>query len=340
MQKKWNKYQVIDARELINKLPKEEQEEYKLKPLFKDKALEDKIMMFSKSDFKKYRENNDAYVIGRIRKNQKHYKVYEKSSKDRLVSYPPQNITLDELIKEKQKRNIIGLASMYFPNFVEDVSDKKKCKLSDRDKPNYAKMYDVKENNNSHTIGYAFVGDNKFLQVTTINLLWLLLPILLAVIIAIIFYSCPNIDNPFDIADGSTIGNNNNQPIATEQLPNCDYLIFPETVTLTKDNPYIKLCNLSSNEGLWYISYQVYINNEPLMDINDPSKVYDTGAIKPGYQIDGTKDKNLNLYDRLDAGTYNLVAKATQYKYEPNSKGQHLRTSVGQNIITTLVIDK
>ena len=337
MQKKWNEYQIIDTRQLINKLPEDEREQYKHKVLFKNKCLTDDVMMFTKSDFKKYRENNDAYIVGKIKKQQKHYKVYEKEKTKNSVPYPPKSISLDELIAEKQKRKYIGFATMQYPEFSEKFGVN--CISYDTDQPTYAKMYDVKEHNNSHTVGYAYIGDNKFLQVTTFNLLWLLLPLLLAVIIAVVLHSCPNIDLPFDTADGTSI-DNNKQPIATEQLPNCDYLIFPETITLTKDNPTIKLCNLSSNEGLWYISYQVYINNEPLMDINDPSKIYDTGAIKPGFQIDGTKDANLNLYDRLDAGTYKLTAKATQYKYEPNSKGQHLRTSVGQNIITTLVIEK
>ena len=337
MQKKWNEYQIIDTRQLIEKLPEDEREQYKLKVLFKNKALTDNVMMFSKADFKKYRENNDAFIVGKIKKQQKHYKVYEKERIKNSVPYPPKSISLDELIVEKQKRKYIGFATMQYPEFSKKFGVN--CISYDTDQPTYAKMYDVKEHNNSHTVGYAYIGDNKFLQVTTFNLLWLLLPLLLAVIIVVVLHSCPNIDLPFDTADGTSI-DSNKQPIATEQLPNCDYLLFSEKVVLTKDNPYIKLCNLSSNEGLWYISYQVYIDDKPLMDINDPTKVYDTGAIKPGYQVDGTKDANLNLYDRLDAGTYKLVAKATQYKYEPNSKGQHLKTSVGQNIITTLVIDK
>lgn len=339
MKKKWNEYQIIDTRQLIKELPEDEREQYKLKILFKNKALTDSVMMFSKADFKKYRENNDAFIVGKIRKRQKHYKVYEQSTKGSLLSYPPQNITVEELIRKKQKKNIIGSATMEYPEFAEKVTDKQKYKLSDTDKPKYAKMYDVKEHDNSQTVGYAYIGDKKFLQVTTFNMLWLLLPLLIAVIIAMVLHGCPDGNKPFDTADGTVI-DNTTQPVATEQLPDCDYLLFSETVTLTKDNPYIKLCNLNSNEGLWYISYQIYIDDEPLMDINNPSKVYDTGAIKPGYQVDGTKDANLNLYDRLDAGTYKLVAKATQYKYEANSKGQHLKTSVGQNIITTLVIDK
>lgn len=56
MQKKWNEYQIIDTRQLINKLPEDEREQYKHKVLFKNKCLTDDVMMFTKSDFKKYRE--------------------------------------------------------------------------------------------------------------------------------------------------------------------------------------------------------------------------------------------------------------------------------------------
>ena len=73
MQKKWNEYQIIDTRQLINKLPEDEREQYKHKVLFKNKCLTDDVMMFTKSDFKKYRENNDAYIVGKINKQQKHY---------------------------------------------------------------------------------------------------------------------------------------------------------------------------------------------------------------------------------------------------------------------------
>ena len=196
MQKKWNEYQIIDTRQLVNELPEDEREQYNHKVLFKNNALTDSVMMFSKSDFKKYRENNDAFIVGQIRKRQKHYKVYEQSPKGSLLSYPPQNLTVEELINKKQQKNIIGSATMEFPEFAEKVTDKKKCKLSDTDKPKYSKMYDVKENGNNHTIGYAYVGDNKFLQVTTFNLLWLLLPLLIAIIIVIVLQNCPNGNNP------------------------------------------------------------------------------------------------------------------------------------------------
>jgi hypothetical protein len=77
MQKKWNEYQIIDTRQLVNKLPEDEREQYKFKVLFKNKALTDSVMMFSKADFKKYRENNDAFIVGKIRKRQKRYDTFD-----------------------------------------------------------------------------------------------------------------------------------------------------------------------------------------------------------------------------------------------------------------------
>lgn len=77
MQKKWNEYQIIDTRQLINKMTEDEREQYKHKVLFKNKCLTDDVMMFTKSDFKKYRENNDAYIVGKIKKQQKQQEYME-----------------------------------------------------------------------------------------------------------------------------------------------------------------------------------------------------------------------------------------------------------------------
>ena len=121
MQKKWNEYQIIDTRQLVNKLPEDEREQYKFKVLFKNKALTDSVMMFSKADFKKYRENNDAFIVGKIRKRQKRYDVSEQVRNGTLLSYPPQSITIEELISKKQKKNIIGSATMEYPEFAESA---------------------------------------------------------------------------------------------------------------------------------------------------------------------------------------------------------------------------
>lgn len=335
---KWKEYQIEDIRNLLKTLPEDEQSDYKLKKLFKNNKLTDDVLMFSKKDFKKYKESHDAYIDGQIKKQRK-YKTNEKEKKNEF-RYPVDNS--DELIKYKQKKNYTGFAKLSLPSFKENTSEKDIYKIADSyENDLYKKIYDVSDTKHrSHIIGYVYVGDGHFLQVVDTNPVLLLVPLLIIIGIIFIIHSCSNGTLPFLPSNGSSMTDENGEAVATESLPNCSYLLFDETVTLTKDHPYIKLCNLKENKDLWYVSYEVYIDGKPLMDLNEPTKVYSTGAIKPGYQIDGKTDKNLNLYDRLDAGTYKLVAKATQYKYQANSKGQHLKTAVGQNITTTLVIKK
>ena len=53
--RKWNEHQIIDTRQLVNEFPEDEREQYKHKVLFKNKCLIENVMMFTKSDFKKYR---------------------------------------------------------------------------------------------------------------------------------------------------------------------------------------------------------------------------------------------------------------------------------------------
>lgn len=325
MNKKWNDYQIIDIEQnLLSKLPEDEKEKYKTKLLYKK---QENIFMFSKKAFKKYRENHDTIVAGRIRKRQSKYKTYENHNE-----YPPN--CFDEFIKSKRDKKITGSAKLSLP---ENISDNRyyvdKCF-------NKIKLYDVKEADNQHTVGYAYIGNDKFLQVTAFNPLLLLIPLLIAIILLSILHFCPS-DKlpPLDIANGHTISDTT-QPSSTEQLPNCDYLLFSEKTVVNKDNPGIRLCNLKSNSGLWLISYQIYIDGELLKDINNPDNAYTTGAIKAGFQIDEKTDKNLNLYERLDAGTYELKCVGTQYQETPNDKGEHLVTPVTNTLTTTLIVEK
>ncbi len=322
MNNKWTEHKILDVQNhLIKNLPEKEQEKYKLKKL--NKKQED-VLMFSKKDFKTYRENNNVVVVGKIRKRQKKYKIYENNN-----IYPPTNF--DNFLDKKKDKKVIGNAELYISR---DKVDKYCYKKNGKN----VKLYDVKETNNSHTVGYAYVGNNKFLQVTTFNPLLILLPLLIVLMMVLLLHHCPEVPPPIDIIDGDEI--TTTQPVAVEQLPNCDYLLFSETTTLTKDNPSIRLCNLKSNEGLWLISYQIYVDGEPLKDLNNPQEVYSTGAIKAGYQIDGTTDSNLNLWSRLDAGTYELKCVGTQYQEQTNEKGEHLVTPVKNTLKTTLVVDK
>lgn len=320
MNKKWTEYNILDVQQtLISELSEKEAKDYKCKKIYK---RQNEILMFSKKDFKKYRENNNAVLVGRIRKRQKKYKTYEKPN-----IYPPKNY--NEFLNKKKDKKIIVNAQL----MVESV--KSGCYTDEIGITR--KLYDVKESGNYHTVGYAYIGNNKFLQVTTFNPLLLLIPLLIAVIVFLLLHCCDV--PPLDVASGNEISDVT-QPAVEDQLPNCDYLVFSETTTLTKDNPSIRLCNLKSNEGLWLISYQVYIDGKPLKDINNPDKTYSTGAIKAGYQIDGTTDENLNLYERLEAGTYELKCVGTQYQEQTNKKGQHLVTPVKNTLKTTLVVEK
>lgn len=325
MNKKWNDYQIIDVKQnLLSELPDDERKEYKTKLLCKK---QENIFIFSKKGFKKYRENHDTFIVGRIRKRQRKYITYEKHNE-----YPPNRF--NEFLEHKKDKKVIGSAKLCLP---EDISGNRyyvdKCF-------NKIKLYDVKETDNQHTVGYAYIGNDKFLQVTAFNPLLLLIPLLIAIMLVSLLHFCPSDQvPPLDIANGHTISDTE-QPASAEQLPNCDYLLFQEKTVLTKDNPGIRLCNLKSNSGLWMISYQIYIDGEPLKNIKNPDKEYTTGAIKAGYQIDEKTDENLNLYKRLNAGTYELKCVGTQYQETTNDKGEHLVTPVTNTLTTTLVVEK
>lgn len=306
MNKKWTEYKILDVEQyLLFSLPENEKGNYKLKKLFRK---QERILVFSKKAFKNYRENNNAIVVGSIRKRQRNYNDY---------------IDYEELVKAKKKKQIIGCADLDIDKGV--------------------KKYDIRESRNKFIYGYAYVGENKFIEVTRMNFLVLLIPLLLALLLIGVLHFCPNNENPpippIDIVDGNDI-NDTTQPTTLKQLPNCDYLLFSETTTLTKDNPSIRLCNLKSNEGLYLISYEIYIDNVKLVDLNNPEKTYSTGAIKAGQQIDGSIDNNLNLYERLNAGTYELKCVGTQYLEETNEKGEHLVTPVKNTLKTKLIIEK
>lgn len=299
MKKKFVIYSIKSVEELI---PNFKDEGYKVKRL--NRRNKD-IYIFSKKSFDKYCEDNDTRIVGSIRKRQVRYKDYKNR---------------DELVKNKKKKKIIGKAVLPIP--------------ANRDYKNY----DIKSVKNCHTYGYAWVGDNKFLQVKTLNPLLLLIPVIFALIIALLFSSCPKGDNPFKIADGTQI---NDKESLTDKYQSdlCYYVPFSETVTLTKDQQTIKLCNVKENEGKYYISYEIYIDGElqNLIAKDDvlyitsqaENSVTSTGAIIPDEQI------LVNLWEFLPKGTYELVCKGTEYDYK--TKEEKLIT---YNLTTTLVVEK
>lgn len=307
MSLEFKRYSILNVEDLIDITFNDtnSREKYKVKKL---KRKNNKIKIFSVKAFKKYSDEYEVQVVGRIRKHQCHYRDID---------------TDEQLIKEKKDKKIIGQANLVLP---KNNSEEKKYK-----------KYDVKKDTNKHTYGYAWVGDNKFLRVTSFNILWLLILCLIIIGILLGLNSCPRTDNPFEYADG-----NHNDVIdntTQEQAPLCYYVPFAKTTTITKENQTISLYNVKENDGNYYISYEIYIDgnyqkltvsdNVYHIEHKDDNAKENTGAIIPGEKV------LINLYDGLDAGTYKLTCKGKEYDY--NTKEE---MSVTYNLTTTLVVDK
>lgn len=187
------------------------------------------------------------------------------------------------------------------------------------------------------TIGYAHVGNDQYIRLVkhTILPLFIFLLFIFVLIGGMVlgyaaFMNQPTNSNPFQIVRNNTVSDfDNTQPIQNnDNSPLCYFLPFDETTTLTKDNKTIKLVNLSQNKGNYYISYEIYIDGNPIID-NSTGLSYETGAIEPGYQVE------YDLWSVLDDGKYDLVCKAKEYDY--NSHEEKLIT---YSLSTKLVITK
>lgn len=308
MSKKFNIYTVSDVRQLILEKGLEyddilndelnERQKRLITQLNRDSSF---IYILTPNGFEQYSEEYDVQIVGKIRKRQRHYTDY---------------VDFDELKKQKAKKKIIGC-----------------CRLSIDSNSEEWKKYDVKRSSNSHTVGYAWVGGNQFLQVTTFNPLLLLIPFFLACMIAILFAACPKDDVilPWAIpSDITADAEQDKQP----QAELCYFVPFSEQITLTKDNKTIPLRNVKENSGNYYISYEVFVDGEK-MQIRDiepgenPDNAYITGLIVPDEKVD------LDLWSKLDAGTYNLVCRATEYGFDTKDK-----KDIHYDLTTTLVVEK
>ncbi|MDE5985375.1 MAG: hypothetical protein K2H13_08995 [Eubacterium sp.] len=308
MSKKFNIYTVLDVRHLIleqglecDDIFNDELNEYQKHLITQLNRNGSFTYILTKKGFEKYSEEYDVQIVGKIRKRQKHYTNY---------------IDFDELKKQKAKKKIIGC-----------------CKLSIDSNSEEWKKYDIKRSDHSHTVGYAWIGGNQFLQVTTFNPLLLLIPLFLACMIAILFAACPKDDVilPWAIpSDITETADNDSQP----QAELCYFAPFSEQITLTKDNKTVSLMNVKENNGNYYISYEVFVDGEKMQirDIasgEDPGNAYITGLIVPGEKVD------LDLWSKLNAGTYSLVCRATEYGFDTKDE-----KDIHYDLTTTLVVEK
>lgn len=313
--KKFNLYTVADARDFVEAhIPSENQDDYKYKKLYRK---EQDIFILNKKSFENLKDEIDTplLVTGRIRKRQLRYKDYE---------------DYNELVDKKNKKKIYGKATLPFHTY---------------------KCYDVRMDANRHIYGYAWIGDNKFLKVTTFNPLLLLIPLICVLLILFLFKGCPDDFNPIDIIDDDITDTTTQSD--QEQAPLCYYVPFNEKTQLSSDNPYIRLLNVKENEGNYYISYEVYIDNELIYFENRDGIFYITDessdAVKTIGVIEPNKQAALNLWEGLSEGDHELVVIATDYDY---SLFNEYRTKQKQDLLkqatkpvthtlkTTLVVEK
>lgn len=299
MAKKFDNYEVKDVVNLIKY--EDPENDYKLKVLKRKNAS---CHIFTKKDLNKYSDEHGVQIVGRIRKRQRRYS----DIKD--------NETLEEFVERKRKKKIIGVANLIDENAVDTTQETLK--------------YDIKKDKNRHTVGYAWVGGNKFLRVTTFNFLWLLLPILLiGLIVCLMIF--PSKDNPvINFEDGVSVpGITQNQE---DEVRYAVVVPYNEVITLTSEQKNIPFINPVENDGEYYLSFALYVNGEPFID-KSTGQPYETDAIIP------EADKNAvlyNLYDQLDAGTYDVDVYVYVYDFETHEKSEKPPTTLS----TTVVIDK
>lgn len=292
MSKDLRTYFIINAEDVVNN----QTDDYKFKYLNKKQK---KIKIFSKRDFKKYNKDNEARVVGNIRKRQVHYTNY---ADDKLLK------------KAKRKKGIIACAKLQMPSNISN---------NNYIKDNYGNVYkcfDVKEANKVHSYGYAYVGNNEFLRVTTLNpLLFLIFFIILGILICCMIFSPEKPNNNINIEDGIVITDNNNETTPSDKEL-WYFEPFNEVTTLTKDNKEIVLKNLEINEGKYLCSYEIIV---------DGKSIHTTGAILPNNAV------KYDLWSQLDEGTYTLVCRSTTYDINTyEAYGGHY------NLSTTLVVEK
>lgn len=281
MAKNFNVFHVLDVRKLLDaELSENERESYKLRILSKKNS---ETFIFTKKDFKLYAEEHDVSISGKIRKHQQHYTDYA---------------DFYELRKNKAKKNIIGCCNLQ----VETGADK-------------LKKYDIKQSDNSHTVGYAWVGKNRFIQVTAFNPLLLLIPFLICGVIAAMFSSCPAPDTIPPWADQQPYSD----AAPTEPDPGSNFaVVVNREYHVSAEDPAIELKNYIKNEKS--ISYNVYTESG--------TYIGSTGLIKPGNKAD------LNIYSALNTpGEYRLKLNAVSY----NEDGSE--NPIDGNIFTTVIVE-
>ena len=268
--------------------------------------------------------NSNPPVIGDVFIHQRRYKDIEKAKNP------------EEEEKKKAEKGIIGIATRTYT--YEYMKSHPECE-------EYRK-YDLYEQNNNFRkcIGYANIGNGQFVRLVTTKRYPFLLLLLLLLLIPLMMKNCPKFD-PITINNGLGITEKADYPTNSDL---CYYTPFNERTVLTKEHPEIALTNVATNENEYYISFSIFVNGEAMKDEN--GEIFTTGAIPPNRQV------NINLWNELDEGIYELKAIATDYdfktindlmknedKYSEQEKAKLLAEAtmpVKHTLSTTLIIKK
>lgn len=285
--------------------------DYKTKE-FKRKTIKP-FCYLTKHGFSEYSKKHKVMVCGDICVNQKSYN-------DIITSNTP-----DKTLIKKSKKHINGYVQLE----TVDAHDNSVGITS-------YKKFDLYERLRFRTcIGYAHVGDNNFIRLCRYSFLPLIIILLFALLFSLIMLM-NNCQKP--LIPDSAISNNteNSETIQNSQYELCYFEPLSATTYINEDNPCLHLKNVSENAGNYYINYEIYINGELQYLVIEDNIYYisdngrtDTGLIQPGYSV------SINLYQTLEAGTYDLTCKASEYAY--SDKEQMLPT---YNLTTTLIVDK
>lgn len=259
------------------------------KDSFKLKKLK-KIKIFTKKDFKKWKEDNDVLIVGNIRRRQKKYKDYQDQ---------------DELVKKKHRKKIYGKAEL-----ISKTYDCVGCNDDGISLTNHIYKFDVREPKTRHTVGYAWLGGQKFLRVTTFNPLWILLLLLILALIGLglwfLSHWCQTAELP---VQGEKI---------VEEVKKSGYKVLyidikgydAEDIILDKSNKSVTLIHINSEKNKKFLlQYKLYLGDKLIYQTFDAKK-NQIALIKPGGSV------KANIYDFLQPGENIVKYEITAYTTE------------------------
>lgn len=239
------------------------------------RKLKGDCTVLSKKEFDTWRDENDAHIVGNIRKRQLRFK--EKSGRQKL--------------REKK----IAKAVL--------------CEGDDE------KYYDVKENRSAHTYGYAWIGGNDFLRVTTLNPLFFILLGLLALLLALGSWLVPQYMSIKALpVEGEKI---------IEEVKDTGYKVLyvdingydGSEIKLSPKHRTLELLHLDTeNNKDFLLAYKIYCGDKLIFQTYN-EKTKQVSLIKPGYSIQA------DVYDKLPSGRSKLKYEITAYTADKFQKG-------------------